>query len=461
MGPARFRFFRACAVLAAAIGLPAGCALRHPTGPPKPDASPNIVIIFADDQGYGDLSCYGHPTIHTPHIDRMAAEGMKLTQFYVASPVCSPSRAALLTGCYPKRVGMHRHVVFPPDDWGLHTDEVTIADLLRERGYATACIGKWHLGHRRGLLPTDQGFDEFFGVPYSNDMSRFHRSESDTYPHALPLMRADTVLEWEPDQHELTRRYTEEAVNFIDRHHGEPFFLYLPHSMPHIPIYASEAFAGRSPRGLYGDVIEEIDWSVGEIRAALERHGLSERTLVVFTSDNGPWLPFKTRGGTAGPLRGGKGSNWEGGQRVPCVVWWPGRVPAGSISRAVTTTMDLLPTIARLTGAPLADRRRIDGHDISALLSGEGGATSPTEAFIYYTSNGEPAGIRRGPWKLLLEAGELYDVEADIGEKWDRAQEHPELVAELRVLAEARDAEITATARPRMSVLEPLFKAGP
>ena len=418
---------------------------------------PNVVIIFTDDQGYGDLSCYGHPTIHTPHIDRMAAEGMKLTQFYVAAPLCSPSRAALLTGCYPKRVGMHKHVIFPQYDYGLHTDEVTIADLLKTRGYATACFGKWHLGHRPGLLPTDQGFDEYFGVPYSNDMSRVHRKPDTKYSHRLPLLSGYDVLEWEPEQSELTRRYTEAAVDFIDRHADEPFLVYLPHTMPHIPLYASEAFEGRSPRGLYGDVIEEIDWSVGAVRAALERHGLTDNTLVIFTSDNGPWLPFKTPGGTAGSLRGGKGSNWEGGQRVPCVVAWPGRVPAGAVCREVVTTMDLLPTIAMLTGAALPADRRIDGHDVSALLQGDDDARSPTDAFLYYTSRGKLAGIRRGPWKLLLEPGELYNVEEDISEQWNLAKGHGPLVAELRSLAAERDAELTEHARPVRTVAEPLF----
>ena len=422
----------------------------------RADDPPNVIIVFADDQGYGDLSCYGHPTIHTPHIDRLAAEGMKLTQFYVASPVCSPSRAALLTGCYPKRIGMEKHVVFPPDAWGLHTDEVTIADMLRGQGYATGCFGKWHLGHRRGVLPTDQGFDEFFGVPYSNDMSRFHRAESDAYPHGLPLMRDETVLEWEPDQHELSRRYTEAAVDFIDRHHEGPFFVYLPHSMPHIPIYASKAFEGTSPRGLYGDVIEEIDWSVGQLRGALERHGVADNTLVIFTSDNGPWLPFKAHGGTAGSLRGGKGSNWEGGQRVPCVAWWPERIPAGSMCRAVATTMDLLPTLARLSGTTLETRGPIDGHDITDLLTGTTHA-SPTDAFLYYTSRGVLAGIRRGPWKLLLERGELYDVEVDISEKWNRSADHPSVVEDLRSLATARDAAISEQVRPRLTVADPLL----
>ena len=436
----------------------------HTAGAPATadQTPPNIIIIFTDDQGYGDLSCYGNPTIHTPHIDRLAAQGMKLTQFYVASPVCSPSRAALLTGCYPKRVGMHKHVIFPPYDYGLHPDEVTIADLLKSRGYATACFGKWHLGHRRGLMPTDQGFDVYFGVPYSNDMSQFHRKPDSNYKHRLPLMRDNEVVEWEPDQHLLTKRYTEEAVAFIDTHQGEPFFVYLPHTMPHIPIYASKEFAGKSPRGLYGDVIEEIDWSVGEIMGALDRHGLADNTLVIFTTDNGPWLQFKDHGGSAGPLRGGKGTNWEGGQRVPCVMRWPARIPAASVCREVATTMDLLPTIAQIVGIVGADlAEAVDGHDISSLLFGEEGADdaeSPTTAFLYYTSRGELAGIRRGPWKLLLESGELYNLEHDISESRNVAERHADLVADLRAMAIGIDGEIEAHARPVLTVEEKLFE---
>ena len=421
------------------------------------DRPPNVVIFFTDDQGFGDLSCFGHPTIHTPNVDRMAAEGVKLTQFYVASPVCSPSRAALLTGCYPKRVGMHEHVIFPAYDHGLHPDETTIADVLSDAGYATGCFGKWHLGHRPGLLPTSQGFDTFFGIPYSNDMSQFHRPEGNGYRHSLPLLRDEAVIEWEPDQRLLTRRCTEEAVAFIDAHADEPFFVYVPHAMPHIPIYASEVFAGRSPRGTYGDVIEEIDWSVGEVLDALDRHGVGDETLVIFTTDNGPWLPYKEQGGSAGLLAGGKGGNLEGGQRVPFVARYPDRIPAGLVQRAVATTMDLLPTIAGLAGVTLDRDRPIDGHDIMPLLEGLEGVESPTASFLYYTSRGELAGIRRGRWKLLLEPGTLHDVESDVGEQWDRSDRHPELVAELRRLAVERDAAITAEARPVLEVEETIW----
>jgi len=337
--------------LSVSFAVPAGLALLafascQTTSAPTPKSPPNVVIIFTDDQGFGDLSCSGHPTIHTPHIDQLAAQGAKLTQFYVASPVCSPSRAALLTGCYPKRVGMHKHVIFPQYDYGLHTDEVTIADMLRDQGYATGCFGKWHLGHRPGLLPLDQGFDEYVGVPYSNDMAQIHRGKNSKYKFRLPFMNGNKVVEWEPDQRELTKRYTEATVDFIERNKDQPFFAYVPHSMPHIPLYASKDFKGTSPRGLYGDVIEEIDWSVGQITKTLDRLGLSNNTMVVFMSDNGPWLPFKANGGSAGLLRGGKGSNWEGGQRVPFIAKWPARIAKGHVCREVATTMDLLPTLA-------------------------------------------------------------------------------------------------------------------
>jgi arylsulfatase A len=414
-------------------------------------APPNVVIIFTDDQGYGDLSCYGHPTIHTPNIDRLAAEGAKLSQFYVAAPLCSPSRAALLTGCYPKRVGMHKHVIFPQYDYGLHTDEVTIADMLHDRGYATGCFGKWHLGHRPGLLPLDQGFDEYVGVPFSNDMAQMHRKPNNKYGFRLPFMDGKEVVEWEPDQRLLTKRYTEAACAFIERHQEQPFFAYVPHSMPHIPLYASKDFEGASPRGLYGDVIEEIDWSVGQILQTLDRLGLSDNTVVMFTSDNGPWLQFKLNGGSAGPLRGGKGTNWEGGQRVPCIARWPGHIPAGHLCREVATAMDVLPTIAALTGASMPSQV-IDGHNMSDLLLATESATSKTEQFLYYTGKGELAGIRRGPWKLKLEPLELFQIEHDIGEQWDVAKQHPDLVDELRALAVQLDAAITAQARPTRQV---------
>ena len=422
-----------------------------------PVRPPNVVIMFTDDQGYGDLGCYGHPTIRTPNLDRLAAEGARLTQFYVPSPVCSPSRAGLLTGCYPKRVGMHEHVIFPTDDHGLHPAEDTIADVLSRNGYATGCFGKWHLGHRDGVLPTDQGFDVFFGIPYSNDMSQFHRSAVNGYTHSLPLLRDKEIIEWEPDQRRLTRDGTEAAVAFIDANADRPFFAYVPHAMPHIPLYASDAFQGTSRRGLYGDVIEEIDWSMGEIVAALERHGILDRTIVIFTTDNGPWLPYRQDGGSAGPLAGGKGGNQEGGQRVPCLIRHPSRIPAGLVVREVATSMDLLPTIGAWTGTDLDPTRLIDGHEITGLLSGREGVASPTEAFLYYTAHGKLAGIRQGRWKLMLESGSLHDLEVDVSEQWDVAGKHPELVEALGQEAAALDAVITRDARPVLTVPEPLW----
>jgi arylsulfatase A-like enzyme len=430
-----------------------------PMEPPveSPGRPPNVVIMFTDDQGYGDLGCYGHPTIRTPNIDRLAAEGARLTQFYVPSPVCSPSRAALLTGCYPKRVGMHEHVIFPTYAHGLHPDEDTIADVLSRKGYATGCFGKWHLGHRDGLLPTDQGFDVFVGIPYSNDMSQFHRPEGSKYTHSLPFLHDKEIVEWEPDQRLLTRRCTEATVDFIEANADRPFFAYVPHAMPHIPLYASEDFEGTSRRGLYGDVIEEIDWSMGEILAALEGQGILDDTIVIFATDNGPWLPYKQDGGSAGPLAGGKGGNKEGGQRVPCLIRHPQGIPAGLVVREVATSMDLLPTIGAWTGVELDSERAIDGHDITALLGGERDAASPTEAFLYYTAHGRLAGIRQGRWKLMLESGSLHDLEVDVAEKWNLAKKHPEVVERLRREAAELDAAITSGARPVLEVPEPLW----
>lgn len=406
---------------------------------------PNIIVIFTDDQGYGDLSSAGHPTIRTPHIDALARSGVRLTQFYVGASVCSPSRAALLTGCYPKRVGMHEHVVFPQDGHGLNPSEETLAELLRARGYATGCFGKWHLGHRKGLLPTDQGFAVFEGVPYSNDMAQFHRRAESSYRYRLPWMRGEEVVEWEPDQHRLTRRTTDAAIAFLDQHADQPFFLYLPYSMPHVPLFASEEFRGTSSAGLYGDVIEELDAAVGEIVSAVQARGLSDDTIIVFASDNGPWLTQGANGGSAGPLRGGKGTTWEGGLRVPAIVSAPGRLRAGTSYTGITTAMDLLPTLVAYAGAQLPTRV-VDGFDLGPALRGEPDARV-REEFLYYTSRGALAGIRVGAWKLLLDSGELYQLEQDISERRNRASAAPGRVASLRARALAGDAEITANAR--------------
>lgn len=448
-------------------------------------ARPNVVLIFTDDQGYGDVGVYGAEGYETPSLDRMASEGVRFTDFYVAAPVCTPSRAALMTGSYPKRVGLAYRVLFPFSETGLNPDEVTIPEVLKARGYATAAVGKWHLGHRAPFLPTRQGFDSYFGIPYSNDMgnhaygrSEWARSEGadPTFVSPpTPLMRDEEVVESDPDQAQLTRRFTEEALRFIDEHRERPFFLYLAHSMPHVPIAASEPFAGKSEHGLYGDVISEIDWSVGQILEKLEALGLDENTIVFFTTDNGPqvwegedsgwiWTPEndgrETRGevgyrsGSAGPLRGNKNTTWEGGMRVPMIARWPGRIPAGAVASEMATAMDLLPTIARITGSSLPKDVPIDGYDISALLRAEPGAETPYAAFYYYRDDRLQA-VRSGRWKLHVFRPEwededfdgtrmplLFDLYGDVGETHDVAAEYPHVVAQLEALAEAARAEL-------------------
>jgi arylsulfatase A-like enzyme len=446
---------------------------------------PNIVLIFTDDQGYGDAGCYGSPDIATPNLDRMAAEGIRFTDFY-AQPFCGPSRAALMTGSYPPRVSlMFNHS--PKARTGIHRNEVTIAEILKGQGYRTMIIGKWHLGDAPEFLPTRQGFDRFFGLPYSNDMWPYHpltypeenehprltaarkRAEhtgyagrGTPYPKGggfpdLPLMSNEEVLEWNPDQTKLTRTYTEKALSFIAENKDVPFFLYLAHNMPHVPLFASEGFRGKSKRGLYGDVVEEIDWSVGAVLAKLKQLGLDEKTLVVFTSDNGPWLPYGIDGGSAGPLRNGKGTHWEGGMRVPAIARWPGRIPPGRTTSAVAANLDLLPTFSRLAGGEAPRDRVIDGRDLWPLLSGEKGAKSPHEAFYYYAGARPGAAaplkaIRSGKWKLHLRndgTGEaLYDLETDIGERKDRLPEFPEVGLRLAAMAKGFDNELRRNVRP-------------
>jgi len=419
---------------------------------------PNVVLIFTDDQGYQDLGCYGSPKIRTPNIDRLAARGMRFTDFYDAAPVCTPSRAALMTGCYAQRVSLPA-VIGPDSEIGINGDEITIAELLKDRGYATACIGKWHLGDHPTFLPPHHGFDLYFGLPYSNDMSPV--PEHGSYVPAamkarfppLPLFRGLEVIETEPDQSQLTRRYTEEAIEFITANQDRPFFLYLPHTMPHTPLFASERFKGRSPRGLYGDVVEEIDWSVGRIIQTLHQLGLEDSTLVIFTSDNGPWLAQGEDGGSALPLRGGKATTFEGGMRVPGVMYWPGTIPAGAFSREMVTTMDLLPTLAGLAGASAPTDRIIDGRDIWPILSGHPNARSPHEELFYYYKN-ELRAVRSGRWKLIVAHEyvtwplpdkhrvplSLYDLSTDIGETVNLAEERPDVVERLQALLErARD----------------------
>jgi arylsulfatase A-like enzyme len=417
------------------------------------------VIILADDQGYSDLGCYGAKAFETPNLDRLAKEGARFTDFYVAQPVCSASRAALLTGCYPNRVGIF-YALLPSDRHGISDGEKTLAELLKSRGYATAIYGKWHLGHRPKFLPTRHGFDDYFGLPYSNDMWSKHPTEK--YPD-LPLMQGEKIIDVNPDQTKLTTWYTERAVKFIEKNKDRPFFLYVPHSMPHVPLHVSDKFKGKSKQGLYGDVIMEIDWSVGEIMAALKKHGLDERTLVIYSSDNGPWLSYGSHAGSAGSLREGKMTTWEGGVRLPCLMRWPGKIPAGTVCREPAMTIDVLPTVAKLAGAELP-KHPIDGLDIWPLISGKPGAKSPHEALYFYWFNDLQA-VRSGRWKLHFPhtyitladfpAGvdglpakyferrtplALFDLENDVGERQNVANQHPDVVRRLEALAEkARD----------------------
>jgi len=421
---------------------------------------PNVVVILADDLGYADVGPFGATTIATPHLDRLAAEGMRLADFYAAAS-CTPARAALMTGSYGERVSVP-FAYFPGQRAGLHPDEVTVAEVLRSRGYATGMFGKWHLGDQPAFLPTRQGFDEYLGIPYSNDMSPLHPLGPDLFP-ALPLFDGEEVVELDPDQSQLTRRLTARAIDFIGRHAGEPFFVYLAHPMPHVPIFASAAFRGRSAAGLYGDVVEELDWSVGEVLAALDAHGIARRTLVLFASDNGPWLVMGEHAGSALPLREGKGTTFEGGVRVPAIARWLGRIPAGTTSAEAMGLIDVLPTVAGLAGAPLPERV-LDGRDVWPLLAGTPGAPSPHEVLYFYRDRGLEA-VRRGRWKLHLPHAydfvrvpgrngkfgalgqghietALFDVVADPGETTDVAAAHPEVVAELLALVERGRSEL-------------------
>lgn len=416
---------------------------------------PNFIVIFADNLGYGDFGCFGSKVHRTPHVDRMAAEGMKFTSFYSTSGVCTPSRTSLMTGCYPRRVGMHvsgsgSAVLKAIDPKGLNPCEITIARLLKSQGYATACIGKWHLGDQAPFLPTRHGFDHYFGIPYSDDMT-----PSKTHPNwpPLPLMRQETVIEAPVDRDYLTKRYTEETVRFITEHKHEPFFVYLPHAMPGSTSrpFASSAFQGRSANGPYGDSIEEMDWSTGEISATLKTLGLDEQTLVIWTSDNGAVRQNPPQGSNA-PLKGYGYDTSEGAMRMPCIVRWPGRVPAGTVCDEVTSTMDMLPTLARLAGATPPTDRIVDGHDIRLMLFGESGAQSAYDGvgFFYYFMSQLQA-VRAGQWKLYLPLDNkwislrgdtanspamLFDVRHDLGETQEVSAQHPDVVKRLLALAE-------------------------
>jgi arylsulfatase A-like enzyme len=428
------------------------------------DRPPNIVIIYADDLGYGDLGCYGHPTIRTTHLDRMAAEGMRFTEFYSAAEVCTPSRAALLTGRYPIRNGMchdqHR-VLRNNSAGGLPRDELTLPELLKPLGYATGMVGKWHLGHLPQHLPPHHGFDLYVGLPYSNDMQpaadapegrdKLFRENNDFW--RTPLIRNLQIVDEHPDQRTLTRFYTQEATQFIRDHHDHPFFLYVAHTFPHVPLFASDKFRGQSPAGIYGDVVEELDWSVGQILNLLRELKLDQRTLVVFSSDNGPWLTFNQHGGSAGLLREGKGSTWEGGMRVPGVFWWPGTVAAGVTQRSMATTMDLLPTCVRLAGGEPPADRPIDGQDIRPLLTQSGDVQR--DSFFYYRG-AQLYAARVGPWKahLITRSGfgpdkpehhappQLYHLGNDPGEKFNVAAQHADEIATIMAAIQRHQAHL-------------------
>jgi len=447
-------FFIWAGVLAAAFSAPVSAADGGWAG-----SRPNVVLIVADDLGYGDLACYGNPGIRTPNLDRMAREGMKFTQFATASPLCSPSRAALMTGRLPIRYGLDR-VLSPVARRGIPKSELTLGELFRSAGYATACIGKWHLGRLPKFLPTRNGFDYYFGIPYSNDMSRKSNPHHPLYRWKLvpplPLMRDEKIIEREPDQDLLTQRYTEEAIRFMRTSHaeGKRFFLYLPHTAPHPPLHASARFRGRSRRGLYGDVVEELDWSTGEILRTVRELGLDETTLVMFTSDNGPWLAKKQDGGSPGLFHEGKGSTWEGGVRVPFIARWPGKIPAGVTSEAFATAMDLLPTFARLAGITLPAGRAYDGVDLSPVLF----QNSPgREALLFYWVGHQLRAVRKGPWKLHVITNSpsnhtratkrrnpplLFNVLEDPSEAYDVAADHPGLVKELLDLMKEHKKEV-------------------
>jgi arylsulfatase A-like enzyme len=436
--------------------LPLGATAQEAKRPP------NFVVIFTDDQGYQDLGCFGSPEIETPNIDRMAREGMRFTDFYVSQAVCSASRAALMTGCYSNRVSI-LGALGPKSPIGIHDDEWTIAEVLKQADYATAIYGKWHLGHHPRFLPMRHGFDDYFGLPYSNDMWPQHPTNK-SFPD-LPLINRDEIVEYNPDQRQLTTWYTEHAVKFIEEHQDEPFFVYLPHSMPHVPLFVSEKYRGNSRRGLYGDVISEIDWSVGQVLETLKRCGVDDRTLVWFTSDNGPWLSYGDHGGSALPLREGKGTTWEGGMREPCVVRYPGHIPAGTECHELAATIDILPTLASLAGVELPQKHKIDGADITPLLLGQADAKTPHEAYYYYWGRHLQA-IRGGQWKLHFphpyrslagEPGsggrpgpivqkntalELYDLKNDIGETTNVADQHPDVVNRLKELADQARADL-------------------
>jgi len=455
----------------------AGLAAFSGCSPAEKNYQPNVVLIFMDDLGYGDLGTSGATGYQTPNLDRMASEGMRFTHFYSAQAVCSASRAGILTGCYPNRIGI-TGALGPGAKHGIHPDELTVAEMLKARGYATGIFGKWHLGHHQEFLPLQHGFDEFTGLPYSNDMWPVDydgtpvtraslRPNKAGYP-PLPLIEGNEVIDTIgslQDQDRLTGLFTRKAVDFIERHAGEPFFLYLPHPMVHVPQGVSDHFRGQSRHGFFGDVMMEVDWSVGQILETLRRLGIEDNTLVIFTSDNGPWLNYGNHAGNSGGLREGKGTSFEGGQRVPCLMLWPGVIPAGVIANQLASTIDIMPTLAEITGASLPVHP-IDGVSILSVLKGENSA-EPRTHFLYYYNQNSLEAVRMGSWKLVLphphrsyigvlpgndgwpgpyatDSAEyaLYDLKRDPGEQYDVKEQHPRIVEEIERLVEAARADL-------------------
>lgn len=425
---------------------------------------PNVVLVYMDDMGYADVGCFGAQGYATPNIDRLAAEGRKFTSFHVAQAVCSASRAALMTGCYPNRIGIHG-ALGPKSTHGIHADEMTLAEVFKQKGYATACFGKWHLGHHPQFLPPNHGFDEYYGIPYSNDMWPHHpQAKPGVYPD-LPLIEGTRIVHTPvtpDDQRQFTKTFTERAVRFIEKSKDTPFFLYLPHPMVHVPLHCSPEFEGKSGQGLFADVMLEIDWSIGRLMDTLKKHGLEENTLFIYTSDNGPWLSYGDHAGSAGALREGKGTSWEGGKRVACVMRWPGKIPAGATSNAMLMTIDLLPTLAAHIGAELP-AHPIDGRDVMPLLTGPETTPNPHPYYAFYYAQNELQAIVSGDgqWKLVLPhqyrtlppgpratggqpvkyqqarvtAPELYNLHEDRGETKNLAAEHPDIVEKLQTHA--------------------------